>query len=131
MTCDCEVKYKKDYSKKQKKKLKKLKKKKKAKKYKAYQKELEMKRRTMGNLHYTPRKVNVVYSGSVSGSSTPNITPRYIPETRAQTLKSKYDSLSKNTLRSWDKIHKMASAAVTPSLQKDFKDYIEYLQYNP
>ena len=39
-----------------------------------------------------------------------------------------YRNLTASDLRSWDKIHNMAAAAVTPELKEEFERYMKYLQ---
>ena len=44
-------------------------------------------------------------------------------------VKSDYNGLTSNDLRSWDRIHKMAVEDTTPQSQLDFKKYLKYLSY--
>ena len=44
--------------------------------------------------------------------------------------KGEFDSLPKSDLRSWDRIHKLASKATTPELKGEFEKYIRYLAFN-
>lgn len=43
---------------------------------------------------------------------------------------NKYESLTKEQLQSWDRIHEMAITATTPELKKEFSDYMNYLSTN-